>query len=364
MLRNYQQTVVDEFGQSIAEHRMIVVACPTGSGKTVIAVDGIVPLLPQPIAWVTHRRELAGQLNCAALSVFMSQAQEVPRGFASVIIDEAHHSCTDQYRRIIAANPNAFIVALTATPYRMDGQGLGSCGFTKIIYGPDIHELTEAGFLCRARVFVPENETSGAWEPDAAAALISKRKFRKGIVYCRSVEDAQKTAKALCSFGVNAGFVSGQMEDLARERIVNNFTDGDLKVICNHTILTEGNDIPQTDLVVLNRATQSRCLWRQMTGRGLRMSPGKSECVILDLAGNGMLHGSIYDREIFSLDGSVEKLEPREFQITGEPQERPEYEYNHEQNLKEWAPKPKPIRIIESLQRQKSPLLRLRSLTA
>jgi superfamily II DNA or RNA helicase len=120
-------------------------------------------------------------------------------------------------------------------------------------------------------------------------------------------------------------------------------------------------DVPNVDLVVLNRHTLSRCLWKQMIGRGTRNATGKKECTVLDLAGNGVLHGSIYDKEIYDLNGKVESTESRTLTPIAASDEK--YKHNQGEELKEWKPQPKPIRLIESLQRlkSKSPLHRLKT---
>jgi DNA repair protein RadD len=361
-LRDYQQSLSDQVIDALHSHTRVVLACPTGSGKTVIAMHGIIPRLQGSIAWVTHRKELARQARSygSGISVFMAQG-EVIGDFDSVIIDEGHHVAASQYRKIIQSYPIAKIIALTATPYRLDGVGLGSCGFSQIIHGPDTYDLTNDGSLCKVRVYIPRSEKSAAWTPGAAAAKIAQCNFTKGIVFCRSVSEAQELAKILTHLGIKSSSIDGNTDQLLRESIFRRFTKGSIKVICNHTIFTEGVDVPSVDLVVLNRYTHSRCLWKQMIGRGTRNAKGKIECTILDLAGNGVFHGSIYDKEIYDLQGKVESTQSREIQSQS-TDKQPEYEHNEGEELKEWKPQPKPIRIIESLQKLKSqsPLRRLR----
>ena len=363
-LHVFQDRVCDEFFSSLGEHRRIVVACPTGSGKTVIAMHGILRHLPAPVLWVTHRRELVEQAERHKMPVNVQMVGSFSGGdFKAVIIDEGHHCSAWQYREIFRALPEAIVVALTATPYRLDGVGLGSCGFTKIINGPDTMELTKLHVLCPAVTFVPGSESTLAWKAADCAKLIAARRFKKAIVYCRTVEDAVETSAELKRAGVRSSVIHGKTKDCHRKNIEDSFRNGKTRVLCNHTIFTEGYDLPEVDMIVLNRHTQSRCLWKQMTGRGLRRSPGKTRCLILDLAGNGVTHGSIYDKEIYGLDGSVEKIEQRE---SVEPSERnaTDYEYNAAEKLKLWKPKPKPISIIESLHRLKSKSLLLRLKTA
>ncbi|NDG71731.1 MAG: DEAD/DEAH box helicase [Proteobacteria bacterium] len=362
-LKDYQEKVVLDTIEALKLNQRVVVACPTGSGKTVIALHGLLQKLIGKTAWVTHRRELAKQVRDyrQGVDVFMAQSA-VSGDYENIIIDEGHHVAAAQYRRILADYSRSKIIALTATPYRLDGVGLGSCGFSKIIHGPDIFELTENGTICPVRVFIPRSEKTSAWSPMAASERITEAGFNKGIVYCRSVKEAAELAEILTEKGITAASIDGSTNQKSRETFFDEFVNGGIKILCNHTIFTEGTDVPCVDLVVLNRYTHSRCLWKQMIGRGTRKAEGKSVCTILDLAGNGVLHGSIYDREIYDLNGKVDSIESRTLNIQ-KTDETKNYEHNEGEELKEWKPQPKPISIIESLQRLKlkSPLHRLKT---
>ena len=362
-LKDYQEKVVSDTIEALKLNQRVVVACPTGSGKTVIALHGLLQKLIGKTAWVTHRRELAKQVRDyrQGVDVFMAQSA-VSGDYENIIIDEGHHVAAAQYRRILADYSRSKIIALTATPYRLDGVGLGSCGFSKIIHGPDIFELTENGTICPVRVFIPRSEKTSAWSPMAASERITEAGFNKGIVYCRSVKEAAELAEILTEKGITAASIDGSTNQKSRETFFDEFVNGGIKILCNHTIFTEGTDVPCVDLVVLNRYTHSRCLWKQMIGRGTRKAEGKSVCTILDLAGNGVLHGSIYDREIYDLNGKVDSIESRTLNIQ-KTDETKNYEHNEGEELKEWKPQPKPISIIESLQRLKlkSPLHRLKT---
>jgi len=364
-LRGYQSSIVDETLTAIETHSRVVVACPTGSGKTVIAIHGLLPKLPGKTAWVTHRKELAKQAReyGQSLDVFMAQG-EITGEYDTIIIDEGHHVCAAQYRKILADYPAAKIIALTATPYRLDGVGLGSCGFSRIVHGPDTYDLTKNGTLCPVRVYIPRSEHTAAWTPDAAASRIIQTTFTKGIVFCRSVREARELTQLLTDAGIKAASIDSATDPEKRAKLFRSFAKGKLKIMCNHTIFTEGVDVPNVDLVVLNRHTLSRCLWKQMIGRGTRNATGKKECTVLDLAGNGVLHGSIYDKEIYDLNGKVESTESRTLTPIAASDEAEKYKHNQGEELKEWKPQPKPIRLIESLQRLKSKSLLHRLKTA
>ena len=361
-LRQYQQTLAESAILSLEIHDRIAVVCPTGSGKTALALHGLVPRIDGPVAWVTHRTELADQVRDygADVSVFMVQSCGNLSAFRSIIIDEGHHVAAATYARLMEANQGAKIIALTATPYRIDGIGLGDCGFTDLIHGPDVYSLTVEGFLCPSITKVPVSESHGAWSPEDCAKRIASHQFTKVIAYCRTIRDCVETARLLRECGVPACVVSGDMEDSERVRCIQDFKSGRVSVVCNHTVLTEGFDCPEVDLVVLNRHTESRCLWRQMTGRGLRNAPGKRQCAILDLSANSATHGSIYDAEHFSLSGSVDRTEARRLPESADKTEN-QYQYGKEEELKIWEPSTSQKLLFASLQKLKStsPLRRL-----
>jgi len=363
MLRDYQSNIASRAIEALLHHDRIVVQSPTGSGKTYIAINGIIPRLIGSVAWVTHRIELIEQVKkySSNIEAFMVQSGIIGE-FDNVIIDEGHHVTSDQYRQILSMNNKSKVIALTATPYRLDGVGLGSCGFSKIVYGYDILKLTQLNVLCPVKVFVNATENSTSWNCEDCAAEIKKHTFKKCLVFCRSVHDAKITSKNLNKLGFKARYIHAETDAKERQEAIQQLKNGKINIICNHTILTEGVDIPEIDLIVLNRHTQSRALWMQMNGRGLRVHESKKFCKVLDLAGNAYTHGSIYDKEIYTLNGSIESTEPRTLNGINEKNAQ-EYEYKNKEELIEWKHKPKPIKIIENLHRQKlnSPLQRLRT---
>lgn len=338
VLRPYQEKITKAAIDALKSHDRIVVVSPTGSGKTHIAVHGIIPSLPKPVLWMTHRLELAAQASAFDEFDVSMISTANPKGYASVVVDEGHHVCARTYQEIIA-KVNGKVVALTATPYRLDGKGMGSVGFTHIVYGDDILALTNDGHLCPCEVFVPESENDYAWTPQGVIDVVRERKFTAGIVYSRRVSDAYLTAKKMTENGILAKAISAKTQPEERIATIESFRAGQIKVICNHTILTEGTDLPRVDLIVLNRATKSRALWRQMIGRGLRTFKGKEFCTVLDLAANSTIHGSVYDKEIFDLMGRVIHTEPRYLEEAQEKTQH-EYKYSKGEKLKQWKPLP------------------------
>lgn len=338
-LRPYQQKLAASAVDALQHHDRVIVVGPTGSGKTMTAVNGIIPYLPKPVLWITHRTELADQASCFEGFDVSMISKANPKGYASVVIDEGHHVCATTYKRIMKSTTGK-VIALTATPYRLDGEGMGAVGFTHIVYGDDVFTLTNDSFLCPCEVFVPQSEKDFSWNGKGTAFIIAQQKFQSGIVYSRRVSDAKVLEKELNKLGIVSKTLTAKTRPEERSGVIEQFRNGTIKVICNHTILTEGTDLPKVDLIVLNRATQSRALWRQMIGRGLRTYPGKEFCTVLDLASNAVTHGSIYDREIFDLMGRVISTEPRFIEQTKTENNPTEYEYNEGEELKSWKPLP------------------------
>lgn len=366
MLRPYQIDLASKTLAALQSHDRVVMVSPTGSGKTHIAIHGIIPNLPKPVMWLTHRVELAEQAASYGgdFQVAMIGAGS-PEGFASVIIDEGHHACAKTYRSILRKAGGAKVIAMTATPYRLDGQGMGSVGFTHIVYGEDIFSLTNDGHLCPCEIFIPKSEKVHSWSIKSAAKQIAKTKFTSGIVYCRRVSEAKFLVATLCKLGIEAKCLSAKTQPEDRHGILQDFRAGRVKVICNHTILTEGTDLPQVDLIVLNRPTKSRALWRQMIGRGLRNAEGKEFCTVLDLASNSAIHGSIYDKEVFDLLGRVVATEPRYIETKEETQtEIKKYKYNNGEELKQWKPIPELKIMRRTLLTLNAQLLKRKLLTA
>lgn len=356
----YQQELCAGVLAALERAKRVVMASPTGSGKTEMAIYGILPHLPQPVLWITHRIELAAQAagHGAALSVQMVGSHR-PGNFSSIIVDEGHHATAATYRRVFAGRPER-ILALTATPYRMDGTGLGKAGFNEIVFGPDILTLTKMGYLCPALTLVPSSEAAGGWKPEDCAKIVARQEFRRALVYCRRVADAEQVAALL----PRAGCLSARTPAGERAKIIAAFRSGEITTLCNQGVLTEGYDLPDVDCVVLNRLTASRGLWKQMVGRGLRRRAGKTHCTLLDLAANATRHGSIYDTETYTLDGQLAAVIPVE--VTELERMEQNIAYQPLERLKLWKKEKQmwPAELIENLHRASARSLLDRFLTA
>lgn len=303
-LRDYQETAVTAALSHLKRNVNPLVIAPTGAGKTVIAseimrrwqIDN-----SGKCFFVAHRKELIDQaaktmeragVRGEALSVFtrdFSHISEEDRSNALVIFDEAHHAVAESW-----ANFNKFFtgpkVAVTATPDRLDRQKIESVGFD-VAYEISIRTLIERGHLVKPMAYKMPVEMSmirlraydDALEAvaDSIVTEFVRWQRKKAIAFLPEVETSERLVELLRKRGMKAAHIDGTTGPL-RDSLVERYKSGDIDVLCNVNLFTEGFDAPETDCVILLRPTQSRALWCQMIGRGLRTAPGKTDCLILD----------------------------------------------------------------------------------
>jgi len=277
------------------------------------------------------RRDTLQPIIFAGIQSVYKQAMELG-WFDLIIVDEAHlipAKAGGMYRvfldAVIAINPAIKVVGLTATPYRL-GQGVLTEGddrlFTDIAYEVPIRLLLDRGYLSalttpvngteakvnlagvgtRGGEFIPAQMAEAVDRDDltqaAVAEIIRHGVDRKSwLVFCSSVAHAEHVSDALNAHGVMCNVVTGNTPKGERQRTIQNFKDGHLKALANVDVLTTGFNAPNTDLLALLRPTQSPGLYLQMVGRGMRQSPatGKTDCLVLDFAGNIERHGPVDD---------------------------------------------------------------------
>lgn len=242
-----------------------------------------------------------------------------------VIIDECHlvsHNDEGTYRTLInnlaAINPAMRVVGLTATPYRL-GHGLITdkpALFDDLIEPVTIEELVYKGFLTTLRSKVTKarfdlagvHKRGGEWieselqaavdTADNNAAVVSEimalgAERKHWLLFCTGIDHAQHIADLLDQRGVSAACVTGKTPKAERERMIADFKAGRIRALTNAQVLTTGFDFPAIDLIAMLRPTMSPALYVQMAGRGLRIAPGKADCLVLDFAGVVSTHGPI-----------------------------------------------------------------------
>lgn len=332
-LRPYQQQARERIHAEWENgHTRTLLVLPTGTGKTIVfasvAADQV--RAGHRVLILAHRGELLEQAadklqrstglvsavekaDATCLNtwfrVVVGSVQTLQRTarlerfphdyFGTIIIDEAHHAITDGYRRILDYFGSAKVLGVTATPDRGDMRNLGEV-FDSLAFEYKLTDAIKEGYLCRImaqtiplKLDISSVTMSGgdyavgdlgtALDPyleQIAAEMAQRCKSRKTVVFLPLIKTSQKFRDLLNAKGFRAAEVNGQSAD--RREILADFDAGKYNVLCNSMLLTEGWDCPSVDCVVVLRPTKVRSLYSQMVGRGTRLSPGKSDLLLLD----------------------------------------------------------------------------------
>ncbi len=239
-----------------------------------------------------------------------------------MVIDEAHHCRAKTYRKIIEAYPEAIILGMTATPCRGDGRGLGNI-FDCMVECPPVQALIDLGFLVPTKVYAPvrpdlkgvrvekgdyakgqlaERMNQGELVGDIVTHWIRLSERRKTVVFATGVAHSVHIRDEFRRAGIMAEHVDGSTPVDERETILARLSRGEVEVVTNCMVLTEGWDQPDVSCIVLARPTKHMGLYRQMIGRVLRPSPGKTDAIVLDHAGAVFEHGFVEERVYWTLD--------------------------------------------------------------
>lgn len=387
-LRTYQHDAIEAVFREWETHASTMVVMATGLGKTVTFCDIIRRIHPKRAIVIAHRTELIQQA-CGALnkigirtevemgdqkadaSMFQTDSAVVasvqsmisgpkddrrmlkfrPEDFALLVIDEFHHGVSPSYRQVIdhfRQNPNLKVLGVTATPDRLDEKALGLI-CESVAFKYDIAEAVEDGYLVpieqqMVRInsldFSQVRTTAGDLNGGDLAAVMEDEKNLQGMVgaaiqiisnrstiaFTASVRHAEMCCDIFNRHRSGmAAWICGKTPDDERSKILKQFRNGEVQVITNVGIATEGFDAPSTECIIVGRPTKSRALYTQMIGRGTRALPGvldgmhsaferreaiaeskKGSCLVLDFVGNSGKHklmttadilGGKYDEE-------------------------------------------------------------------
>lgn len=282
-------------------------------------------------AVIAERDENAARLVCASVQT-LARGDRLDRVLAHglfevVVVDEAHHSAAGQWRNVLARLDEAATAAavrrpwwlgLTATPERTDRADLSGLWGEEPAYVYTYQEAIADGYLCRPRFEVERldldastaellDKASKAGDEAEMARLLLRAGVvahtvrsmqqhaagRRCLVFTADVVQAQETAASLTAAGIRAAVVSGETPKVQRKAILRAFSRGEVDALCNCAVLTEGTDLPACDGIVMARPFSSKPLYVQSVGRGLRLYPGKADCLVLDLVGASQEHSMI-----------------------------------------------------------------------
>jgi DNA repair protein RadD len=335
-LRPYQNDLLDGARQAFRDRvRAVLLQLATGGGKTVSGSYMIHGAAQKGLVcwWLTHRRELIGQTSRTFASmgivhgiiqgghstdphklVQIGSIQTVARRLDKlpapdlIIFDECHHLGAGQWQAIFDAFPDAKIIGLTATPWRLDGVGLGRW-FGRMVNGPTVKQLIEAGALSKYRLFAPHvpdlsgvGTQAGDLKKDQLAEVMDKPSVvgdavehykrlcpgKRAVAFAVNIEHSRHIVQQFQLAGIPAEHVDGTMDTTSRDAAIQRFVAGETLVLSNCELFGEGFDVPAIEAVILLRPTKSLSLYLQQVGRALRPAPGKDYAIILDHAGNSL----------------------------------------------------------------------------
>ena len=340
-LRPYQKDLVNKIRQAICEgcHRVCaVLGCGGGKSVIIATIAKAATDKGNRVLFLVHRKELVNQikrtmdrqgLNPFLCSVSMVQTVSRMKTLARttppslIIVDEAHHALAAGYLRIFDYFPQATVVGFTATPQRMGTGGLGKV-FQQLAESVSTKWLIQNHYLAPYHLYsVPLTDVKGIrtshgdYDQKEIAKLMDKgtifggtvaswlqqAKGKKTIVYCASIKTSRATAEAFQSHGIPAAHLDGETPKAERDRIVQEFREGKILVLCNVDLFGEGFDVPDCEAVQLLRPTKSLTLFIQQAMRPMRINPAdpNKEAIILDHVGNYTRHGFPDDDHDWSL---------------------------------------------------------------
>jgi DNA repair protein RadD len=304
--------------------RRVVSQMPTGAGKTRTVIETIREELQhgRRVVFAAHRDSLVGDTaarlgmdagviaaghrpNLAAPVQVCSLGTLHARGLTPpadlVVLDECHISLADTVRGWLQRYPTTRILGLTATPQRGDGQALGE-EWDALVQGPSVRWLTDAGYLVPSHMVVPRGQGRG----DAYAEMMRLGcEGRRTLVFSESIDEAKALSYRLRTAGVRVAEVYGATSHKRREQVREQLREGSLDVLVGCGVFVEGWDEPSVDTVVLDAAFGTVSRYLQAIGRGLRPSPGKTRCDVLDIRGAVWLHGLPDEDRTWHLTGDA-----------------------------------------------------------
>ena len=336
-LFDYQEDMKARIEKALCLHRSVMAQMPTGTGKTYLltaVIDSFVRANPKAKVWiVAHRRELVSQIDetvrkfhsyssatssllssVKAMSIqwLMRHYDEIEEEPGLIVIDEAHHALAKTYKEMWERFSKAKFLGLTATPCRLNGKGFTDL-FDVLVQSWGVPEFISKGRLAtydfvsiksdgvtqRLIDSLQKRGADGDYQNKEMDMLLNKKpsierlyrsleefgKDRKGIVYAINISHAQKITKLYQEHGVKAIAIDSKTPAAERQQDIEAFKKGDIQVLVNVDIFSEGFDCPDVEFVQLARPTLSLAKYLQMVGRGLRVAKGKKNCVIIDNVG-------------------------------------------------------------------------------
>jgi len=334
-LRDHQTDALKQLQELRDQGRTItLITHATGTGKTHIAIADAKRMGLRTL-YLAHRKTLVTQTQNRFTEmwpeadsaiyrknegkpnahVVLSTVQSISksleafdeREFGYIIIDESHHASAESYRKVIGYFRTKFILGLTATPERHDGQSLIEI-FKNCSHRLELEDAIEQGLLVpircvRVKTNIDLNKIRyGGVDyrardlgelltiPDRDRLIVetylNHAQGKRAVCFCINVAHSESMAVAFEKAGVKAAFVSGRMREQQRHRVLEAYQSGKVQVLCACDILNEGWDSPETEVLLMARPTLSKVVYVQQLGRGTRKAPGKACLLVFDFIDN------------------------------------------------------------------------------
>jgi superfamily II DNA or RNA helicase/HKD family nuclease/SOS-response transcriptional repressor LexA len=333
-----QKEALDKLAATRREgYKRGLVVMATGSGKTWLAAFDSEEVQARRVLFVAHREEILHQaaetflrvrptasvgyyraeqrdsnvdILCASIQTLGRKSHLGGFGrnhFDYIVIDEFHHASAPSYRRLLQHFEPQFLLGLTATPNRTDEADILSLCDDNLVFKFDLKEGIDSGLLVPFSYFGIFDDSvnyreipwrNGHFDPTeltnklatlarARHILANWREHRqkRTLAFCVSIAHAEFMAEQFQLAGVRSTAVHGR-SSMSRAEALHLLREGQLEVVFSVDLFNEGVDLPEIDTVLLLRPTESKILFLQQLGRGLRHAPGKDRLVVADFIGN------------------------------------------------------------------------------
>ena len=342
-LRDYQQEAIDSLKKMREDGKTIALLYhATGVGKTITAatdaksVGGRTLFLVNALKLASQAKdtfakvwpeatlgEYTGSQKDISQTVIFATVQSIskdlekfsPADFDYLIVDECHHAAANTYQKIFTCFHPKFILGLTATPERSDGEDMLEL-FQNVAHKMDLKTAVERGVLVPIRCirvktnidltdvringikYNSQDLESKLFIPERNQLIVDTYlKYvngKKTVIFCASVDHAAEIAKLLRDNGVKAEAVSGRDRVEIRNKILKDYETGSTNVLCACDLLNEGWDSPHTTVLFMARPTMSKTIYMQQLGRGTRRCPGKEDLLVIDFVDNANMFNMPY----------------------------------------------------------------------
>jgi superfamily II DNA or RNA helicase len=328
-LYDFQQDIIDRIQDNYRRgYKRILVQAPTGSGKSML-IKYLADNSSHSCSIITHRKELK-QMFESKTNVTVHMVETFHRRDLEytdlLLLDEVHITNLDKV--LDNAPESTTIIGFTATPIRKGKQRSLDTLYDVMIKGPKAEDLIERGFLVPTINYSHESfdwtkakKTAGDYDLTYQSVMFEQRRVYEGVVsnyrrvcdgtkaiiFTPDIDSSRKLARHLQDNNLPARSVDSQLDKRLRDETIEWFSNSKNGILVNCSLLTTGFDCPDIETVILYRATTSRALFNQMVGRGVRTSPNKTRCTVLDFGENIKRFGFWEDDYEYTLTKKTKK---------------------------------------------------------